>query len=313
MIRLNNGDLFNPYRNRSYGTLTPGEVHACQNYQIPLAYDPVQDGWVATTFVDDIDEPDEVRWTLDELRPALGEVLADLLVELEQGGLPHDEARERAMAAGVALCQQKLARTKLEPLDKCHIALHREIVRFLPEPDTVTAWGADTHVEYRQWRLDDAPAYQRILGNPKIWEHLPEDAPEQMSLDVAESMIELSNQGDHHTVQAVVRNDEIIGQVRLLHNRGYPDLRGAEVAYLLGEDHWGQGLMSNILADYTRHVFETQQLDFIKAWIHPDNLGSIKAATRAGYYRDNFPYEGYLSVLRARAGFQRYLSFNTEP
>jgi RimJ/RimL family protein N-acetyltransferase len=313
MIKLENGEQFDPYRKRSLGRLSAGELQACQRYQIPLAYDPVQEGWVASTFVDDIDEPDHLRLTLDKMRPALGAVLSELLDELESGGIPREVARERALAAGVKLCQSPHMADDPDPLDKCHIALQREIARFIPAMSEQPGAALDGRIEYRPWHSEDAAVYQRILGNENIWKYLPEQAPESMSLETARDMIALANEGRHHTVRAVLVDGEIVGQVRLLHNRGYPDLRGAEVAYLIAEEHWGRGLMTHILADYTRHAFETEDLDFIKAWIHPENTGSIKAATRAGYLRDNFPYEGHLSVLRARAGFQRYLCFNVKP
>ena len=51
---LPRGRSFDPYRERSEGTLNAEELNFCRANGIPLAYDPVQQGMVALTCLDDI-------------------------------------------------------------------------------------------------------------------------------------------------------------------------------------------------------------------------------------------------------------------
>ena len=122
-------------------------------------------------------------------------------------------------------------------------------------------------------------------------------------------MIEAANFGSHHHTRAVVHEQEVIGQIRLLFDESAIGLRGAEVAYLLGEQWWGQGLMPEILRDFTQQSFKEHDLQYIYAWIEKGHSASIRCCELAGYIRDDFDQESSLADRQNRSGFIRYAKF----
>jgi RimJ/RimL family protein N-acetyltransferase len=55
-----------------------------------------------------------------------------------------------------------------------------------------------------------------------------------------------------------------------------------EVAYLLGKDHWGQGLGTEAARGILHYGFETLNLPRLICLIDRENLASIKVATKIG-------------------------------
>ncbi|WP_349370140.1 GNAT family N-acetyltransferase [Salinarimonas sp.] len=56
LVSPTDGDVFDLRRPRSAGRLSAGALAACRARGVPLAYDPVQQGWVAQACLDDIDD-----------------------------------------------------------------------------------------------------------------------------------------------------------------------------------------------------------------------------------------------------------------
>jgi ribosomal-protein-alanine N-acetyltransferase len=55
-----------------------------------------------------------------------------------------------------------------------------------------------------------------------------------------------------------------------------------EVAYLLAQAYWGQGLATEAARAALRYGFETLALDRIVAVVHPENRGSQRVLEKAG-------------------------------
>lgn len=314
MFTLPDGTRFDPYRSRSEGVLTEAEKTFCENYAIALGYDPAQMGWVTMVGEDDVTtaggEHDLVLDVLADHRRRLARKTARLLDECEQAELSYCRARALAFDEARALVASPLA-ASVDDDDRCRIALLREAVRFFPEPRGPRAQRI--HPEFRAWEPSDAEAYRRIFDNPRVWQYLPEQAPEVVDRETAEAMIELAAIGKAQRTEAILVDGEAVGQVRLLFERAYPGLRVAEIAYLLGEDYWGRGWMTDILSTYTRQAARQLGLDALVAWIRPENEGSVRCAERAGYERDEFLREAALAELVGRPGFQRYVYYTPAP
>ena len=103
-----------------------------------------------------------------------------------------------------------------------------------------------------------------------------------------------------------------IGQCLLRFDPPFGDTRACEVAYWLGEEYWGQGLMSRVLPFFTYRSFCLHRADVIYAWIRNDNVASIRAAERAGYERDVFPLETRLADSLRRSRFIRYATYRAD-
>jgi RimJ/RimL family protein N-acetyltransferase len=141
----------------------------------------------------------------------------------------------------------------------------------------------DAPLSFRRWRVDDADKFVDFLGNERVWRYLPDTRP---SLDVASAvdLINLSNEADHHDVYAVEVAGKIVGQARLLFDPSSTDLTVAEISYWLGEQHWGQGIGSRLVNEFTRASFNRwESLASIVARVHSDNRASRRALLKAGY------------------------------
>lgn len=312
MINLDDGSLFNPYRSRSEGVLTRKEIDACRSYGIEIAYDSIQGGWVPSTCVEDINEVDESQHKVETLR----QCFASRLATLRQASPGRDSAlssRRHAMELATEACLETLGSEDIELLERSHITLHQDIARFFPSPWSQGQMDeVDAAISYRPWQAADADTYAGILGNQRVWDYLPESWPGAITAETACSMIALANEGSHHQVQAVLVDGQIVGQVRLIFNQRVPGLRGAEVAYLLGEEHWGRGLMKQILRDFSSRIMRERRLDFLVAWIQPDNIGSGRAAARSGYDWVDCPWMEQAAAQAGRTGFERYMLFERD-
>lgn len=91
-------------------------------------------------------------------------------------------------------------------------------------------------------------------------------------------------------------NGKVIGSIRL-----YPDInRGKYYAklinYVLSEDYWGNGYMTEAIRRIIKFVFEEMDIDLLTAFHYPDNIKSKRVLERCG-----FEYEGTIEQ-----GCQRY-------
>ncbi len=225
-------------RLRSAGTLTVTEIALCRSRHIPLAYDPVQIGWVTADCIDDID-------------------------------VDHQLATPQKPETARSFQPRSLAPT----------------------------------YRFRPWSLDDLPVYRTLLDDPAVWEWMYEPYPDPLDDGLAHQLIELSG-SNHHEVRAVLRDGEIVGQVRLLPagSTGHH----AELSYWVGRLHWGTGLGSAIVAVYGGQAFARDpDLKSIFAVVHPDNTASRRVLQKTGYVEEGRDpvRPGWISyrLTRARA------------
>lgn len=154
-------------------------------------------------------------------------------------------------------------------------------------------------LRFRRWREEDLSDYQRLLGNPRIWDLLPDARPDPFTEDIAQSLIAISNEEGHHEVRAVESDGQVVGQVRLLFDMTALDHSEAEISYWLGEAHWGRGIGSLAVARFTERAFKHwPSLTTIFARVHVNNKASARLLEKCGYRRE-----------RADAGDQDWIVF----
>lgn len=75
--------------------------------------------------------------------------------------------------------------------------------------------------------------------------------------------------------------DTVIGTLVLFH---FVDgIEQAEVGYVLGRDHWGQGLMGEALRALCGEAFGSLGLERLLAQVDPRNTASIRLLERLGF------------------------------
>lgn len=160
----------------------------------------------------------------------------------------------------------------------------------------------DPQYQLRAWSDGDVPTFLALLNDPEVWTWLPETYPDPLTTETAAALIELSNASNHHQVRAVLRNSEIVGQVRLLYDVDPQDAGVAEISYWLGRAYWGKGIGSHVVRMFTARSFaDNPGIRSIIARVHADNTGSLRILKKSGYsVEGRDPSDPTWIILRCR-------------
>lgn len=137
----------------------------------------------------------------------------------------------------------------------------------------------------RAMRLEDAGDFHAIYSDPetmKYWSDKP-------AIDIEES-----EQRVREDVEAMARGkmlfwsvcfgEEVIGKC-VLFQFSMRNKR-AELGYVMRRSFWGQGLMTEALAEVIRHAFEDLDLHRLEADTDPKNLASLRLLDKLGFEKE---------------------------
>lgn len=81
-------------------------------------------------------------------------------------------------------------------------------------------------------------------------------------------------------------DDEMIGLISLHHI----DCKNnnAQIGYYLRRELWNKGIMSKLVKDYIKYLFEKWEIEKLEVSIHPENLSSIRLAEKLGFEKEGF-------------------------
>lgn len=133
----------------------------------------------------------------------------------------------------------------------------------------------------------DVPAFLRVFGNAKdlqYWSHGPladEAAARAYIADIERFWRERSL---FQWVVADRETDTMMGTVTL--NRWDQDNRHADVGFILGRDHWGQGFAQEAVRRLLSFGFDEMNLHRVEADVDPDNAASLVLLDRLGFQRE---------------------------
>lgn len=225
------GDHVNPERDRSLGILHEHELSQCRDADIPVAFDPVQSGWVPLSVNDDIS---------------------------------HGSRR--------------------------------------PQRATDAKSLADLKLSLRPWHADDAGRFRHLLDDPRIWDHMPEDYPDPLTHDMAEALIHIANNSNHHKVLAILHDGTPVGQVRVEFDHGGAAPDTAEISYWIGRQDWGRGYASAVVSAFAAQCLtENPALTSLVARVKDGNAGSLRVLEKAGFVPDGpDSRQGWIRLRRRR-------------
>jgi len=134
----------------------------------------------------------------------------------------------------------------------------------------------------RSWCPSDAVALQRYANNRNIWLNLRDAFPCPYTMQDARAFLSRVAQEKPETTFAIANSAEAIGGIGLqlgidVHRKM------AELGYWLGEPFWGQGIMSEAVAAFTRRAFEMFDLQRIYAEPFSTNPASARILEKAGF------------------------------
>lgn len=230
---LPSGRLLRLDRLRSDGILTPEELAYCKSEDIPVAFDPLQSGWILADGIDDLNSKE----VIDPLHPRSSR-------------------------------------------DHPDIALHLHL---------------------RPWEASDAQRLTDLLDDAVLWDTLPEPYPNPFTVDLAEPLIEIANDGPHHQVYAVLHDDLPVGQVRLHRDPGGTDSGLSELSYWIGRAYWGQGMAGAAVVAFVNQSFvEDPSLITLIARVKDGNMASRRVLEKAGFKPDGVAGPGWSLFRRSR-------------
>ncbi len=142
-------------------------------------------------------------------------------------------------------------------------------------------------LELRSVEHTDLPALLEVMQSEAVCRHLPYDTWKSIE-DGHAWFARMQKRHEERSgiifVLAERATQRVIGTL-LFFNFNEPSAR-AEVGYILGEAHWGKGLMHEALQGWLRCGFETLGLRRIEAEIDPRNTASRKVLMRLGFVRE---------------------------
>jgi [ribosomal protein S5]-alanine N-acetyltransferase len=141
----------------------------------------------------------------------------------------------------------------------------------------------------RPWEIDDLDdlyeyAKSSNIGPDAGWEPHKD---KEVSLKILQSFIEKDE------VRAIVykENNKVIGSLGVHCDEKRKGVKAKMIGYVLSEDYWGKGLMSEAVKEVIRYLFEEEKYDIVSCYHYPFNIRSKRVIEKCG-----FNYEGTLRL-----------------
>jgi RimJ/RimL family protein N-acetyltransferase len=134
----------------------------------------------------------------------------------------------------------------------------------------------------RDWRPTDLASLVRHANNRNIWINLRDRFPSPYEEIHGHQFLAHVAKLSPPTVWAIEVEGEAAGGIGLEMMTDVERV-SAELGYWLGEQHWGRGIMTDVVRALTDELFRTFDLTRIFALPFADNVGSIRVLEKARY------------------------------
>lgn len=146
----------------------------------------------------------------------------------------------------------------------------------------------------RPYQLADKLALVKHANNKNISDNLRDRFPNPYTEKDAEWFInfvlENNNPGTNFTIEI---NNEAAGSIGFSLGEDVYRLN-AEIGYWLGEEHWGKGIMTNVIKTIVKYIFKNFDIKRIYAMPFATSIGSVKALERAGFIKEAIIHNGVI-------------------
>jgi len=143
----------------------------------------------------------------------------------------------------------------------------------------------------------DLPALLAVNGDPQVTRHLPYATWAALADAMAwyERMLKLMEGGTALQFVLVRRSDGLpVGTALIFHHD--EGSRRAELGYVLGAAHWGQGLMREAAKALVAAAFGPMGLRRLEAEVNPQNSASVKLLESVGFRREGLLRQRWVSA-----------------
>ena len=134
----------------------------------------------------------------------------------------------------------------------------------------------------RSFRRSDADSLARHADNHKVSRFLRDSFPHPYTRADAETWIRFVHSQEPETNFVLADSEEAVGGIGL---RMCFDVHrlGAELGYWIAEPHWGKGIMTRAVKEFTAYAFTQYNLERIWAGVFEKNPASSRVLEKAGY------------------------------
>ncbi len=134
----------------------------------------------------------------------------------------------------------------------------------------------------RVWHPSDAESLAKHANNIKIWKNVRDFFPHPYTLEDALFYINIVKDEKKPLNFAIAVDDQAVGGIGLVPGQDVERLN-AEIGYWLGEEFWGQGIMTAAVKEMVGYTFEN--LDFVRLHTHvfEYNIPSMHVLEKVGF------------------------------
>ena len=136
----------------------------------------------------------------------------------------------------------------------------------------------------RPWKIEDAPALQKMVSNKKILENLRDGIPYPYTLEDAKEFIQSMIEADPNSTYAfaITVEEKVVGSIGAFRKENI-HVRTAEMGYYIAEEYWGQGIGTSAVKLLCGYLFENTDLLRIFAEPFAYNQASCRVLEKAGF------------------------------
>lgn len=141
----------------------------------------------------------------------------------------------------------------------------------------------------RSWTMDDIDDLYEYAKDPNVGPSAGWESHESMevSMEILKSFIE----GNDVWAIEYKANGKVIGSIGAHIDGKRNGINAKMIGYVLSQDYWAQGIMSEVVKVVIRYLFKEENIDVISCYHYPFNNKSKRVIEKSG-----FKYEGTLRL-----------------
>ena len=139
----------------------------------------------------------------------------------------------------------------------------------------------------RDWRRSDVESLAENADNPKIAQKLRDVFPSPYTKKDAEFFINVCKESisEDQITKAIDVSGEAVGCIGLTFGKDVYR-KSAELGFWLGEDYWGNGIMTAAVKELSGWAFQNRDIVRICAEVFEGNFASEKVLLKAGFFKE---------------------------
>lgn len=141
----------------------------------------------------------------------------------------------------------------------------------------------------RPWKTEDVDDFYVYAKKPNVGPNAgwPPHENKEVSMKILQSFIEK----DEVWAIEYKENSKVIGSLGAHADEKRAGIKARMIGFVLSEDYWGKGLMTEAVKEAIRYLFEEEKYDVLSCYHYPFNVRSKRVIEKCG-----FKYEGTLRL-----------------